>query len=223
MNIRSPSALPLCLAAIAVLAGACGPAFSAAPADELRDASGSTGDAGDAPAPAPDAAQDAPDDPGPTLDASDAADAPAPHCLTDLSGVGTRDFHIAFSLMTTASGSTYALLSQRASCDTSSGVSWDVTLQPLGGVELATEDGTAASYAFVEAGDSVNDGKSHRIVVARTNGALWYSDDGVIRSSMTPDAASFGTFGAALAIGSSACSSEAPLAGAVSDVCITVP
>jgi hypothetical protein len=190
---------------------------------------GSAGDV-DGAAPSPEAAVDGelgPGEagPGPGSDGSDgsAQDAPAPVCLTDLSGVGSRDFRISFRLTTTASGHTYSILSQRAGCDTAS-VWWDVTLQPLGGVELATDDGTPASYVFVEAGDSVNDGQPHTMAVGRTGGAIWTSTDGVIRSSLTPDPSAFGTF-PALSIGSTSCSSETPMGGhgTISDVCITMP
>jgi len=225
MMARHFRSLSRITAAFAVLAAACGgDPFQAGPADEHADGGelldeAAVGAAGDASRVA---------DAISTLDsptsAEGAADAPSPVCLTDLSGVGTRDFRIAFRLTTTASGGTYALLSQRTGCDMSSAW-WDVTLQPLGGVELATDDGTAASYVFVEAGDSVNDGKAHQVVVARENGSLVYYDDGVLRSSAILDASNFGDFAGALSIGRSSCSAEAPLAGhgAISNVCITSP
>ena len=83
----------------------------------------------------------------------------------------------------------------------------NVTLNSIGGVQLATDDGNAASYVFVEEGNSVNDGQPHHMVVARTNGTIWISDNGVLRSSKTPDPSSFGTFSAALSVGSSSCGS----------------
>jgi hypothetical protein len=49
-----------------------------------------------------------------------------------------------------------------------------------------TDDGT--HNVFVEAGNGVNDGQPHRVVVARVAGQLWYARDGVVGSATVPDA-----------------------------------
>ncbi len=97
---------------------------------------------------------------------SDAETAPeaetGPVCVTDLSGVGTGDFTIAFTLTTTESGLYLALVNQRtaASCSANAPF-WDVTIWPLGGIDVAMGDGI--NQAGVEAGNSVNDGAAHRV------------------------------------------------------------
>jgi hypothetical protein len=176
---------------------------------------GSGGDSGDGDARSmvTDASQD-------VRDASTAAEAGST-CVTDLSGVGTGDFRVSFTLTTTETGLTVGLVNQRAGCDQTS-VWWDATLTPSGGIELATDDGSSTSYVFVESGNAVNDGAPHKIVVARTNGAIWYSRDGVLGSSMTPDPYAFGNF-PALRIGSDPCPNTVGLAGngSLTDLCIT--
>jgi hypothetical protein len=161
---------------------------------------------------------------------ADSAEA-GPACLSTLSGVGTADFHIAFTLTTTNTSLTLALVNQRVNCQclsvsacSSPSTFWDVVIDPAGGIIAMTDDDTAASYVFVEAGNSVNDGQPHQIVVARTSGMLWYSKDGVIGSAEVADAYSFGTF-PALTIGSDVCSTTTPLAGngTLTDLCITTP
>jgi hypothetical protein len=144
-------------------------------------------------------------------------------CVTDLSGVGTGDFRISFTLTTTESGLTIALLSQRTGCDQSS-TFWDVSLSPTAGIVAATDDGVAAHYTFVEAGSAMNDGRPHKIDVIRRDGKLWYEHDGAIDSVQTSDSYAFGTF-PPLVLGSSACVGTTPAAGyaTISDVCITEP
>ena len=142
-------------------------------------------------------------------------------CLTDLSGVGTGDFRISFTLMTTESVLTLGLLNQRMGCNDTS-TFWDISLSPTGGVVVVTNDG--AHRAFVVAGNSLNDGKPHTVDVIRRGGKLWYASDGVIRSTPASDPYSFGTF-PPLVFGSSACAGTTPAAGhaTISDVCLTTP
>ena len=144
-------------------------------------------------------------------------------CVTTLSGVGGGDFRVSFTIETTASGGTYALVNQRSGCDMASAW-WDVTLTTTGGIELATDDGSGASYVFVQSGAAVNDGAPHTVVAARTNGSIWLSKDGVVDSVATPDSYSFGPL-PPLTLGSSACSAESPLSsrGTITNLCLTTP
>jgi hypothetical protein len=146
----------------------------------------------------------------------------APVCLTTLSGVGASDFRIAFTLTTTETGLTLDLLNQRAGC-TDTSAFWDITLSPTAGPIATTGDGTSSSVVTCEAGNSLNDGQPHAVVVGRTGGSLWYSSDGVVHSPLVPDAFAFGTF-PALTVGSDACSGNMPFAGhgTISDVCLTI-
>lgn len=165
--------------------------------------------------------------PPPTLDGSpeaapDAAPAPAA-CLTDLSNVGAGDFRVAFTLTTTELGTPLALLGQRASCDDAAPY-WAVTLSAQGGIEATTQGAAESPAVTVEAGNSVNDGAPHQVVIARAAGRLGYWRDGVLGSSLVPDDSVLGVM-APLSVGASACPDAAPLAGhaELSDVCLTTP
>lgn len=176
----------------------------------------------------PEAAPEASTDTGPE---AAPADAGAPDtsieagrvCALDLSGVGSRDFRISFTLTTSNGGATLDLVNQRTGCDMTS-TFWYVTLSPVGGIEFATDDGSATSYAVVEAGNSVNDGQPHAIEVGRTAGKIWYASDGTIHSALVPDAYTFAAF-PALSVGASTCTGTTPLAGhgTLTDLCVSVP
>jgi hypothetical protein len=147
----------------------------------------------------------------------------APICLTDLSDVGTGDFSIHFTLSTNETGMTLALLNQRLGCDQMS-TFWDVTLSPTGDVVVATDDGIAADYATVQAGNALNDGKAHQVDIIRRGGKLWITADGAIVSPMTPDPYTFATL-SSLAIGTSGCMGVTPAAAyaVIANVCLTEP
>lgn len=143
--------------------------------------------------------------------------------MTDLSGVGTGDFRIAFTLTTTAHADV-ALLSQRVGCDQSS-MLWGVSLNYNGQIAAATDDGLMTHWAATTEANSVADGAPHAIVFARTSGKIWISRDGVVDSIPVDDPYSLGAL-APLRIGTDDCSNfwSAQRAGAViSDVCISEP
>jgi hypothetical protein len=208
------------------------PPDSGAPETSTMDHGGNDGgvneasgpDGGESGAPESGAEGGVPESGGPDAPTDAPPDAPPPDCVTDLSNVGGGDFHIAFTIVTLENNTTYALLNQRAGCDTAS-VWWDVSINSAGGVIFTTDDGSAASVVSVEAGDSVNDGVPHHIVVERVAGAISYWDDGVLRSATQSDPYAFGAFSAPLAIGSSQCGNEAPLTGhgVITNLCITTP
>jgi hypothetical protein len=165
---------------------------------------------------------------GPETQAEASADASTdvapPTCVTDLSNVGTGDFQIAFTLTTTETVTTLALVNQRTGCDETSSF-WDVTISNTGGIVFATDDGSAASYAFVEAGNSINDGNPHHVVVSRTTAGIALSADGTAVSSTTPDPYAFGTF-PTLNVGTNGCSGLSPATplaghGTLTDLCIS--
>lgn len=142
-----------------------------------------------------------------------ASDAEAgPPCTMDLSNVGTGDFHISFAITTEATGLTLALVNQQTVCDQSS---WAITLNSEGGIVATTGD------VSVEAGDSVNDGTPHQVVVERVNGNLSYLDNGTLRSSIVSDSFAFAVL-PPLVVGTSTCPGTAPLAGlgTVTDLCV---
>jgi hypothetical protein len=189
--------------ALAPIVSCGGPADSGS----SRDASADTSSSG----------QDAPED----IREGGMKDAPV--CLTDLSDVGTGDFSIHFALTTNETGLTLALLNQRLGCDETS-TFWDVSLSPTGGVTAATDDGIAADYVSVQAGNALNDGKLHLVDVMRRAGKIWIAADGAVVSPMTPNRYTFTTL-SSLAIGTSACTGVTPVAGyaVIADVCLTEP
>jgi hypothetical protein len=146
-------------------------------------------------------------------------------CLTDLSGVGTADFHIAFTLTTTAGSIDMALLNQRTGCDETT-TWWDVSYIPststTGGLAVATDDGTHYVIAEQATGAVVDDGKPHHIVVARVGGQLGFSVDGLTAAGPIPNAYSFGAM-PPLRVGTDDCAGFAPTIGSITDVCITTP
>jgi hypothetical protein len=143
-----------------------------------------------------------------------------PTCITDLSNVGTSDFHISFTVNTTASVA-MALVNQRTGCNETS-TFWDITMSSLGGITGTTDDGTAAGYAEIEAGNSINDGQPHSILIERVAGYLMYGSDGVVHPGSTSDTRSLGTM-APLVVGTDPCAGTVPTVGSFTNLCITVP
>ena len=212
----------LALIAVAVMVGCGGSAFSMGEEDDGGggDVVGThiiTTDAG-----AGESEAAAQVDATPETTTADAApEAAPPVCLSTLSGVGTGDFHISFTLTTTANGY-LGLVNQRAGCDYASAW-WDVNFQN-GAIGGATNSGPNQSAA-VGLSSAVNDGLPHRIVVARTGGELWYSIDSNRSTQMSADGFSIGAL-PPLAIGTDGCSSVySPLEGhgTLTDLCITSP
>jgi hypothetical protein len=167
-------------------------------------------------------------------EASDESAAPLPHdsglpcasTVTDLSGIGSKNFHISFVLTTTytdASGLSLSLVNQRADECSEESTFWDVSLSSLGGIVASTSAGTAASYVFVEQGSaSLSDGKPHVVDVGRSSVELSITIDGVTSSSLTPDPYAFVNF-PPLTIGSDSCPTNLPLVdhGTLTNLCIT--
>jgi len=154
-----------------------------------------------------------------------------PPCLTDLSGVGTGDFGVAFTLTTTATTFS-ALVNQSATCQASCGgsasVEWDIFMTNTGSIQVETDDGVAADRVFQVGGGPVNDGHPHSVVVGRTSGKVWVQTDGA-RSPLVSDANSLGTLPplvvgrdpCAISPGYAGCPAVLPLVGSVTDLCLT--
>jgi hypothetical protein len=144
-----------------------------------------------------------------------------PVCLTDLSNVGTGDFHVSFTITTTTSNTVLDLLNQGTVCEGSSSA-WDVAVGPNGAVEGSTFDGT--SIVSLHTTTAVNDGAPHHVVYARTSGVLWASTDGVADNSSVPDDSDL-TEMPALQVGAGDPCTTTPLSGhgTLTDVCITAP
>jgi hypothetical protein len=141
-------------------------------------------------------------------------------CTNDLSNVHAADFHIAFSLKTTQTG-TVSLVDQRGVCGRS-GVYWDVRLY-TGHVRVETYDGTNL-LDLTSTGPAVDDGHVHAIMVQRTAGKVAISIDGTAAGSLAM-AASFGTL-PALKSGTDICdghSGQVALTGMLTGLCISSP
>src|SRR5262249_43170173 len=110
------------------------------------------------------------------------------NCTGDLSGIGTGDFHISFTLTTTATVLS-AVLGQRGICD--KGPMWDVRLTPQGELEVETDDTDVNNYTLIYTVGAMNNGLPHAVKIARVSGALTVTVDGVVSAS-TLAPASFG-------------------------------
>jgi hypothetical protein len=158
--------------------------------------------------------------------------APCVNGVTDLSNIGTGDFHISFRVATTQTG-WVALLNQRSTCYF--GMYWDISqcgagvACPEGALIVQTDDTptSSATYQTVHSTATINDGNLHDVEVARVSGVLTIQIDGAV-SGTGPSAASLGAM-PALRIGTSVCGAAnsppfAAFAGTMlSDVCITSP
>jgi hypothetical protein len=150
--------------------------------------------------------------------ASEAAEVDAgPTCLSTLSNVGTNDFRIAFTLTTTAGAIDMALVNQRMGCDQTSAF-WDISYGG-GGVGGATDDGT--HFVLAQCVGAVNDGRSHRIVFARSAGILTCTLDGVAGAANADDFA-LDTM-PPLKVGTDDCAGFGPIQGTIADVCLSRP
>lgn len=157
-------------------------------------------------------------------DAAETADADTgPSCTGDLSGIGTADFRIAFTITTTATAGTgSAVINQRAVCGASH--FWDVRMTGAGHLVIETDSGTlGADYTtFISTGAAVNDGSPHDIVLKRTSGTLTCTIDGVASGSAS-SASSFAAL-AAVKTGTDVCTGvdgTVALVGSVTKVCVS--
>jgi hypothetical protein len=156
-------------------------------------------------------------------DAHDAA-ADAGPCITDLSGIGTGDFHIAFSMATTQTGQV-ALLNQRNVCFF--GLFWDLRIYS-GTLDVQTDD---SANNFVEFQTTVppllNDGNLHAVVVHRAAQVITVTIDGT-PAGTSSDVSSFASL-PALQTGHDPCETgpmkdgTVSFAGTLKNVCITAP
>jgi hypothetical protein len=160
--------------------------------------------------------------------APDAADsgavdayADAPVCITDLSWVGTGDFHVTFTIATTET-STMSLVNQRPVCDFST--FWDVWMGQVtsGEVDFAVDDNTQGGYVMLRSTGKVNDGQPHKVVAERVSGVMALVIDGK-PSGTTAAGTALGQL-PALKTGTNACL-YTPLNGhgQLTDLCITKP
>ena len=155
--------------------------------------------------------------------------------ISSLSNIGTQDFHISFRITTNQSG-WVALVNQRSVCYF--GFFWDIRLctpgragdscPAAGTLSLETDNNDVASFQAIYGKGSVNDGKTHDVVVARTAGMLTTQIDGT-RSGPTPSLASFGATMPPVQVGKDVCigapngDPTVALTGTLSDLCITSP
>jgi hypothetical protein len=136
---------------------------------------------------------DTPSPPGldAAIDAPTEADAGAEaSCPGDLSGVGTGDFHISYTVTTTQT-SRVALANQRNWCFYTD--MWDLRME--GGVpvfELDDKAGLPHYTILWSVGPRIDDGRPHNVLVERVSGTLSVNIDG-IRTASTAATASLGT------------------------------
>lgn len=160
-------------------------------------------------------------------DAEASPDAPTCTCINDLSNIGLADFYIAFTL-TTTSTVPMSILNQRSTCDTAHPF-WDVftgtngAYSPSEGVVYINVGDGSSTFDDVSTQRVVNDGQPHRIVIARTGGTtftLTVDGEGGAQTGGPTDPLN-GTL-PTLQVGADVCSSYEPIAGQMTDVCMTV-
>lgn len=192
-----------------------------APADPVEatlDRQATSGDGG-----VPDGAgQDAGQDDGGGDGGDGGVDAPRA-CVSDLSGVGTGDFRIEFTIATTDAPASYmALLNQRTHCDDTR-PGWDVWMTAAGDLGIEVFDGSAGSYDNVtHDGRAVNDGGPHRVAVSRSGGGtvLTVSVDGAARNYPGELAMALGTLAPMDEGSDPTCTGVSPISGQLTDVCV---
>lgn len=142
-------------------------------------------------------------------------------CLTDLSGVGTGDFSIRFTLTTTATPAEYmALLNQRSRCDNTL-PGWDVWMKGQGNLEIMVFDGGGSAYANVTDNRPINDGAPHRISVARSGSSLTIGVDGIFNTYPGQPIMPLASL-SPLNVGiDPTCTGVSNLSGRVVDICLT--
>jgi hypothetical protein len=142
----------------------------------------------------------------------------------DLSGIGTGDFQLGFTIRTTARVPA-AIINQRARCE--HGTFWDVRMAPTGELGIETDGG---GYTVLIAGATnggaipVNDGEPHAVLITRTKGTLHLEIDQHVAGT-APSAADFGIL-APLALLHDVCDgvdgTEA-IQGTIENVSLTLP
>ncbi len=136
-------------------------------------------------------------------------------CTSDLSNLGTGDFHIFFSVQTLQTGQT-ALLNQQSSCG--AGTFWDVRAQN-GALLIETGQGGTNATLTTSATTTINDAQIHNVTIERVAGTLSaFIDDVAVGSKASP--AFLGAL-AALRVGTDVCATASPFAGTISNLCIT--
>jgi hypothetical protein len=144
-------------------------------------------------------------------------------CINDLSNIGTADFQITLSMMSTQTGRT-ALVNQRRICNF--GDFWDVRFN-AGALEIETDTNSQSNWLFFRTnGAKVNDGRAHTVLIQRKAQTLTAYIDGIASGSGT-SVASFGQL-PPTAIGVDACDGNtdqtvALSGGKVTNLCITSP
>jgi hypothetical protein len=89
-------------------------------------------------------------------------------CTSDLSGIGTGDFEVKFTIRAGGAAAVYAVIGQRDVCNHS--YFWSAKL--LYGSLYVELDDNNQNYVDCWSPDWLNDGQFHRVVVRRTSGVL---------------------------------------------------
>ncbi len=136
-------------------------------------------------------------------------------CVTDLSGIGTADFHISFDVLATTAVTDGPLLEQRGACDPYS----EHMVIAEQATRIITEIGDGAGWVNVHSIDAINDGIWHHVVVARVAGTLSITIDGQLDNSVpNGGTVDLGPL-ALLQVGRSA--RTTPFGGQIKNVCVT--
>jgi hypothetical protein len=244
MKIERVWLLPLIAAGLAMSVYACEGSVTTESPDgggaEPRDAAPDTArpiDGSVAPEPTdagPDADAGKPETSVPKVDAGDAGDAgdaavdaadsgppDSGKCIPTLATIGTTDFHMTFSMKSTATLRS-SIVFQRAVC--ARGPFWDVRLMETGKLLVETDDGT--HYVGLYGKKTVNDGVLHAIAIERSAGTVKLVVDGVVDDTLTLPPSSFGALPPLKYVAGHPCvgtDSTIAYLGTFIDLCISAP
>jgi hypothetical protein len=141
-------------------------------------------------------------------------------CITDLSGVGTADFYVRFSVTTT--GTVWLpIAQQRWICDATRPF-WSVMVKAGGLIEFSVCAGTdGGTYDAIDSSSTVNDGQKHEVIAARVAGVFSVEVDGVVAQSQGQPVQNVGALHA-LEVGVDSVCGTQPLVGKIEGLCISL-
>jgi hypothetical protein len=140
----------------------------------------------------------------------------AASCTNDLSGLGTGDFSIAFTIATSANAGS-GVISQREECGRS--MFWDIRMRGNGNLSVELDDET--NYLDMVVPSTVNDGSPHEVRVCRKGGHVYAFSDGRLLDE-APNTTAFAELWT-LATRTTTCNQldgTVELVGSVTDVCV---
>ena len=152
-------------------------------------------------------------------------DMTGPGCVASLSGVGSKDWAIKFTIQTTAKVQS-TVLYQRATCDATEDF-WDIEMNPDGTLTLYmnhVNKQPGDGYVTIKMERPINDGQPHTVEILREGSKVSCYIDKEIDSSAAPcpNLGQLSTLGIMRGNPCEAYGTVAPLSGKVTNVCLII-